>query len=358
MSELKDEFARIRAALDEADRSLAGALEARAKATRDYASLRERDPEGYYALARDVEVIAAIKQRIKTFPAASVESVVREVLSGCAALVAPVRVAYLGPEAGFGHLAGRRHFGTAAELLCLDDVSRIVEEVARARTQFGVVPLETSSEGVVTATLHALSDSELKICAEIPIAASYHLFSKTGNEADVEKIYAARAALAACERNLRTNFPRATTVDVRSGLVAGQMASEDHGAAAVGTEMLIGLYDLRQVRQRIEDQANVETRFAVIGDVLPPRTGTDRTVLALAVHDAPGSLLKALEPFAERGVNLTRLESRPAAASAWRYLFFVELDGHITDRPVLTAVEELRSESRFVKMLGSYPRPS
>ncbi len=357
MGDPKDDFARIRDALDSADAALLDSLEARAQALAEYRTLRERDPEGYYALPRDAEVLSRARERVRVFPSEAVEPVLREVLSASEAMIAPVTVAYLGPEGAFAHTAARRRFGAAAELRSRDSVPEVLEEVERGRAKFGVVPLETSSDGALTATLQGLLRSDARICGELTLPASHHLMSSTGNAQDVEKVYGAPGAIGACERYLRVHFPKATVLDVPSGEVAAQFAREDHGAAAVGTEIIAERYQLRILRERIEDVTGVETRFAVVGNEHPPRTGKDRTVLALAVHDQPGALYRGLQPFADRDINLTRLESRPVQGQTWRYVFFVELDGHVTDRPVLTALEELRGTTRFVKILGSYPRP-
>ena len=352
------ELDRIRAALDSADAALVEALEQRARTILEYRALREKDPDGYYALPRDEDVLAHARDRAKAFPRASVEPVLREVLSATQHLIAPVAVAYLGPEGGFAHAAARRLFGAAAELLARDSVSTVLDEVQRKRASTGIVPLETSTDGALTATLHGLVQAEVRITGEITLPASFHLLSNTGNVQDVDKIYGAPQAIAMCEKYLRTHFPRATVLDVPSGDVAAQFAKEDHGSAAVGTEVIAKHYGMRVVRERIEDVSGVEMRFAIVGHEHPQRTGRDRTVLALATHDAPGALYRALHPFAERDINLTRLESRPVRGQAWKFVFFVELDGHVTDRPVLTALEELRSTTRFVKILGSYPRPA
>ncbi len=220
------------------------------------------------------------------------------------------------------------------------------------------MPLETSSDGALTATLTGLLQADVKIIGELTLPASYHLLSSTGNASDVDKIYGAPSAIAACEGYLRQNHPKATVMDVPSGDVAAQFAKDDHGAASVGTDVTAAAHGLEVVKERIEDYTGVDMRFAIIGNEHPARTGNDRTVLALSVHDEPGALYKALAPFADRGINLTRLESRPGRGTAWRYVFFVELDGHITDRKVLTSVEEIRGKSRMLKVLGSYPRPS
>jgi chorismate mutase/prephenate dehydratase len=339
-----------------ADAALVDALDARARAVREFAELKRAEPELYLALPRDSEVLARGAESVKEFPAASLPVVLREVLSASAAMIAPVRVSYLAPEGGFAHAAARMHFGAAAEFSAADTVDQLIDEVARKRASFGVLPIETSMDGSLSATLHGLARAEPKICAEVEQSSSYHLMSSTGNASDVEKIYGTPAAIAACERFLRATFPKATVIDVPAMADAASFAREDHGAAVVGTDVTASIPELEIVRQRIEDQS-LGVRFAIVGHDLPPRTGHDRTVLALAVHDEPGALHKALRPFADRNINLTRLESRPAQDQAWRYLFFVELDGHVTDRMVLTALEELRAACRFLKVLGSYPRP-
>lgn len=355
---LDDEIAKIKGSLEAADASLVDALNQRAEAVRQLLALKEKHPEGYFRLPRDEEVMRQARERAASFPEQDLEPVLREVLSACAALAAPRSIAYMGTEGSFAHVAARSQFGARATFHAYESVRDVLDEVMRGRASFGILPLETSSDGALTETLHGLAESDTPICAETTLASTYHLLSKTGNASDIEKIYGAPQALAACERFLRTRFARATVLDVPSGDVAAQFAASDHGAAAVGTSILSELHDLRPVHERIEDSAGVETRFAIVGGgTLPSRTGTDRTVLAMAVHDEPGALYNALHPFADRGINLTRLESRPAPGAVWRYLFFVEMDGHVTDRAVLTALEELRRISRHVKVLGSYPRP-
>lgn len=360
MADDKNEFAKVRAAVEEADRLLVSALEARAKAVQEFVELRNRAPDAYYSLPSTADVVQRALESAKQFPPDALERVVREVMGACARMVAPVRVAVLGPEGGFAHLAARRHFGSSAIVEPRESVSEVFDDVERRRSDYGIVPFETSTDGALTATLDALVTSDARICGELTLPCSYDLLSKTGNSADVEKIYATGSAIAACEVGLRRDFPRAALLDVRSSVLAAELAAEDHGAAAVipsacDDEEPEGL---RRIRTRIEDRANVETRFVVIGHDRPTKTRQDRTILALAVGDAPGSLHLALQPFAERGINLTRIESRPARGTSWRYLFIVELDGHMTDRSVLTAIEEVRTASRHVKLLGSYPRPN
>lgn len=360
MADDKSEFVKLRAAVEEADRQLVAALDARAKAVQAFVELRGRTAETYELLPSSADVVQRALESAKSFPHDALEVALREILGACARMIAPLRVTVLGPEGGLTHVAARAQFGSTAEIEARDTVAEVFDDVQGRRCSFGVVPFETSSDGALSATLDALAQSDARICAELTLPSTYDLVSKTGNAGDVEKIYATSAALGACETTLRREFPRATILDVRSALFAAQLASEDHGAAAVlaGFSPEQNPHGLRVVRERVEDRGNVETRFVVIGQERPAKTGQDRTVLALAVGDAPGSLHRALQPFADRGINLTRIESRPARGTSWRYLFILELDGHMTDRGVLTAVEEVRAASRHLKLLGSYPRPT
>ena len=359
-----EELAKIRDAILEADEALVGALDARARAIERYVELRASEPGSYFALPSTAEIVQKALETSTDFPREPLERALREILGACAQMIAPVKVAVHGAPGGFAYVAARAHFGHSAELEARETVADVFEDVERKRVSFGMVPFETSSDGALADTLDGLVKFEPRICAELTIPSTYDLVSRTGNAADVEKIYGTAVALAGCEAGLRREFPKAALLDVRSGLVAAQLAGEDHGSAAV----VAGFHEgegpdrsgntLRRVRERIEDKAGVETRFVVIGHERPRRTSKDRTILALAVGDEPGSLYHALQPFADRGINLTRIESRTARSSSWRYLFILELDGHVTDRSVLTAVDEVRNASRHLKVLGSFPRPS
>jgi chorismate mutase/prephenate dehydratase len=359
MADDRSEFARIRDAVEDADRQLVAALEARARATRAFVELRDRAPESYDSLPPAAAVVQRALESSEQFPRDALEVVMREVVGACARMVAPVEVVALGPEGGFAHVAARRQFGSTARVEVRETVAEVFEVVQRRRGTFGLVPFETSSDGAVSATLDALVQSDCRISGELTLPNTYDLVSVTGNAADVEKIYGTSLALAACEGTLRRDFRRATLLDVRSGLVAAQLASEDHGAAAIvaGFDEASSPQPLRRVRDRIEDRAGIETRFLVVGHERPIRTGQDRTMLALAVGEGPGSLYRALQPFADRNIDLTRIESRPARGTSWRHVFIVELEGHMTDRSVLTAIEDVRAASRHLEVLGSYPRP-
>ncbi len=358
MSDSRDRITQLRTAIDAADNDLVKALDARARAVREIASIKEADPAAFVSLPTSAEVVARLREMRRDFPANALEPVVREVLSASAEMIAPVKVGVLGPAGGFAHVAARAHFGSRALVQALDTVGDVFAALERHGVGYGVVPLETSAEGTLFATLSGLAAGRARITAERSLLAQYHLFSKTGNAGDIEKIYGSASAFAATSRVLKADFARAPQLDMQSGVVAAELAAEDHGAAAVGPELLAELYDLRTVRREVEDDPNVQIRFVILGHESPRRTGRDRTMLALTLGEEPGSLYAALQPFAEREINLTRLESRRVASSGLGELFFVELDGHVSDRPVLTAIEEVKAKSRNVRVLGSYPRPA
>jgi chorismate mutase/prephenate dehydratase len=356
MSNSKQEFERIREAVDAADQTLASALSARAKAMSELSELRAREPDAYHTLPRDTEVISRAIERTPGLPKDALRAVMREVLSASTKLIAPVEVVYAGQAGGFGHLAARTHFGASATLRAVDSAETLVSELERGQAAFGMLPFETSYDGAVTQTLNLLARSDVKICAEVPIRRAFHLLSKSGQRSEVRKIYAASSALTACEKYLSRAFPEATVIDTRSHMVAAERATLEPDAAALGTEVGAELAGLVVIEKFVEDTADLDTRYVAVGSDFPPRTGRDRTAVAVALHDAPGVLIDCLRPFADRRINLYRLETRPARGWEFRYLVLLEVDGHITDRTVLASVEELRTAGRYVKVLGSYPR--
>jgi chorismate mutase/prephenate dehydratase len=346
---------RLRAALEAADNALGDALDARARAVQALGEFKLNAPDAYFTLRRDHEVIARMLERVQVFPKSAVRSVMTEVLSACTQMIAPVDIVYVGQEGGFGNLAARRQFGESANLRSVDSAELALSEIERGRASYAILPFETSNDGAVTASLNLLARSDAKICGEIRVARTFHLISQPGTRDAVRKIYASAGAIAACESFLRQHFPQALIVDVRSGIIAAQHAKDDPEAAALATELVAEGAGLTYVERSIEDSSDLETRYVTVGNDFPPRSGRDRTAIALALHDAPGVLIDCLQPFADRKLNIFRLETRPARGWAFRYLILLEVDGHVTDRPVVSAIEHLRTSSRYVKVLGSYP---
>lgn len=290
------------------------------------------------------------------FPNEAIRSVFREIISASLSLESPMKVAFLGPKATFTHLASLQHFGLSAELVPQKSIPAVFEEVSKGRSLYGVVPVENSTEGMVSHTLDMFMESDLKINAEVLLEVSHDLLSRTGRLEDVKKVYSHPQAIAQCRNWLDENLPGVPVVDVASTALAAQIVGEDYTAAAIASEFAATLYDLKVVRHRIEDQVNNFTRFLVVGRKMADRCGDDKTSLMFSVKDEPGILHRMLEPFAKRGVNLSKIESRPLKKKAWEYIFFLDLAGHISDPVVSDAVQELKNYCQFVKILGSYPR--
>jgi chorismate mutase/prephenate dehydratase len=290
------------------------------------------------------------------FPSDAIRKVFREIISASLSLEQPMKVAFLGPPATFTHAAALQQFGLSAQLVAQKSIPAVFDDVARGRAPDGVVPVENSTEGVVSHTLDMFMESELKINAEILLEISHDLLSRSGRLADVKKIVSHPQALAQCRHWLEENLPDIPLVDVASTALAAQMVVEDESAAAIASEMAASLYGLRTVRKKIEDNPNNFTRFLVIGKNTPEASGKDKTSIMFSVNDEPGILYRMLEPFSQQGINLSKIESRPMKKKAWEYIFFLDMEGHIDDPRVTKAVQELRGYCQFLKVLGSYPR--
>jgi chorismate mutase/prephenate dehydratase len=267
-----------------------------------------------------------------------------------------MKVAFLGPKATFSHLATMQQFGLSAELVPLKSIPAVFEEVEKGKALYGVVPVENSTEGVISHTLDMFMESSLKITAEILLEVHHDLLSRTGRMEDVRKVYSHPQPLAQCRQWLDENLPGIPVVDVASTAAAAQIVSDDYTAAAIASELAGSLYDLKTVRSRIEDQVNNFTRFLVVSRTPTERSGNDKTSVMFSVKDEPGILCRMLEPFARRGINLSKIESRPYKKKAWEYIFFLDLFGHASDPDVAVALDELKECCQFLKILGSYPR--
>ena len=290
------------------------------------------------------------------FPTPALRPVFQEILSACLSLEKGLRVAYLGPEATFTHAAARQQFGLSADLLPERSIEAVFQQVERGRADVGVVPLENSTEGMVGSTLDTLMDSALHISAEIVLAVEQCLLLRPGlDPACVRRVYSHPHALGQCRNWLSTHLPNAETVDCASTADAARMAKGDGAGAALASELAAPLYGLEVARHGIQDQRANFTRFLVVGRSPSAPTGCDRTTLLLRAPDGPGALLGLLEPLAERGLNLSRIESHPTRKKAWDYAFFLDVDGHREDALLAEAIQELATRCDC-RVLGSYPK--
>jgi chorismate mutase/prephenate dehydratase len=253
-------------------------------------------------------------------------------------------------------MAALQQFGLSAELVPQKSIPAVFEDVEKGRAQYGVVPVENSTEGMVSHTLDMFMESDLKIIAEVLLEVSHDLLSRTGRLEDIKKVYSHPQALAQCRHWLEENLPNVPVVDVASTALAAQIVSEDYNAAAIASDSAAALYELKVVKKRIQDQVNNFTRFLVIGKQIAGKSGNDKTSLMFSVKDEPGILSRMLDPFARRGINLSKIESRPLKKKAWEYIFFLDLSGHLSDPEVSEAIDELRHCCQFVKILGSYSK--
>jgi chorismate mutase/prephenate dehydratase len=349
----------LRGRIDALDEALLRLLNDRARLVQSVGDAKRaaRVDGAFYAPEREHAIhgrLAGLNEG--PFPTPALRPVFQEILSACLSLEKGLRVAYLGPEATFTHAAARQQFGLSADLLPERTVASVFQQVERGRADFGVVPLENSTEGMVGSTLDTLMDSELGISAEIVLAVEQCLLLRPGlDPACVRRVYSHPHALGQCRNWLSTHLPGAESVECSSTADAARMAKGDGAGAALASGLAAPLYGLEVARHGIQDQRANFTRFLVVGRNLPPSTGRDRTTLLLQAPDGPGALLHLLEPLARRGLNLSRIESHPTRKKAWDYAFFLDVDGHRDDAPLAAAIQEL-SSGCGLRVLGSYPR--
>ncbi|HJV64151.1 MAG TPA: prephenate dehydratase [Geomonas sp.] len=348
---------KLRQAIDAVDDHILELLNQRAKLVMDVGALKTEAHSEFHVPSREREIYERLTANNPgPFPSDAIRSVFREIISASLALEHPMRVAFLGPKATFSHLAALQQFGLAAELCPERSIPAVFEAVAKGEAYYGVVPVENTTEGMISHTLDMFMESELKINAEVLLEVSHFLLSRTGRFEDVKKVYSHPQPLAQCRKWLAENLPNVPLVDVASTTLAAQIVCEDYTAAAIASEYAASIYNLKVVKARIEDQVNNFTRFLVIGRKIADKSGDDKTSLMFSVRDEPGILHRMLEPFAKRGINLSKIESRPLKKKAWEYIFYLDLTGHISDPEVAEAVQELGTCCQFVKVLGSYPR--
>jgi chorismate mutase/prephenate dehydratase len=353
----KKTLSELRQEIDAVDDRIMATLNQRAAFVLEVGKLKAAGKAEFHVPSREREIYERlISNNPGPFPNEGLKSVFREIISASLALEAPMKVAFFGPKATFTHMAAMQQFGLSAELVPQKSIPAVYEEVEKGRALYGVVPVENSTEGMVSHTLDMFMESELKINAEVLLEIHHYLLSRTGRIEDVKKVCSHPQPIAQCRNWLAENLPNVPVVDVASTAVAAQIVSEDYTAAAIASETAAAMYDLKMVRERIEDQVNNFTRFLVVGKKLAEKSGDDKTSLMFSVKDEVGILYHMLEPFAKRGINLSKIESRPLKKKAWEYIFFLDLMGHISDPVIADAVEELKGCCQFVKVLGSYPR--
>jgi chorismate mutase/prephenate dehydratase len=347
----------LRRRIDGIDDAILDLLEERAEVAAAVAREKRTTGKATYDPEREKRVIERLTARAAgKFPKEAIGSVYRQVMSACLALQEPTRVAYLGPEGGLAHEAARGIFGLSVRYIEQRAPAGVIDAVARGDATYGVVPLETASQGAVPQALDALIERDVHLRAEHILPASQHLLARASASAPYEHVYGPPEALAACRAFLGAQHPEAELREAASPAEAAREALADPRGAAVGGRLLAELYELRVVAERIQERADDATRFVVLGREDAPPTGHDRTTLVFSLNDAPGALSRALDALSREGLSLSRIESRPGKQRPFDYVFFVELGGHRGDPAVARALAALHGECPWMKVLGSYPR--
>ncbi|MFB9066573.1 prephenate dehydratase [Pseudofulvimonas gallinarii] len=352
------DLAQVRAQIDEIDLRIQELIGERARWAQQVGKAKGplKAAVDYYRPEREAQVLRRIIDR-NDGPLSDAEIVrlFREIMSACLAQQQPLKIGFLGPNGTFSEQAARKHFGHSAHGLPLASIEEVFTEVESGNADFGVVPVENSGQGTIQVTLDMFLTSKARICGEVELRVHQYLLSRSGQLADIERVYSHPQSLAQCQAWLRQHLPKAERVPVSSNAEAARRARNADDAAAIAGEAAGHVYHLKAVAGPIEDRPDNTTRFLVIGRELFPPSGNDRTSLLVFVKDQPGALYEVLRPFAEHGVSMNRIESRPSHQGLWQYAFFIDFEGHVEDAPVRAALAELERHAAQVRVLGSYP---
>ena len=351
------ELDELRQGIDRIDDRLLDLLNRRARLAIEIGKAKAQHNLGFYSPRREREIVERLTARNPgPFPNEALRAAYQEILSASLSLEMPLRVAFLGPRATFTHLACLEHFGRSAQFLPLSNIGDVFEEVQRDRVEFGVIPIENSTEGVIGYTLDLFMECEVKIFAEILLDISLDLLSRSERLDQIRRVYSHPHALAQCRNWMESHLKDVEVIDVQSTAKASEIAAGEPRSAAVASSFAAKLYDLNVLERKIQDNPYNYTRFLVIHKNDAERTGNDKTSLMFSVRDDVGALHIALRPFSEHGINLTKIESRPHKKRAWEYVFFVDILGHRTDTSFRAAMVDFQKICSDIKMLGSYPR--
>lgn len=356
----KKELEKVRSQIDKLDEQIQSLINERAARAEQVARIKMDmgdDTGDYYRPEREAEILRKYRDRNKgPLSDSEIVRLFREIISACLAHERPMTIAYLGPEGTFTHAATMKHFGHSIRTLALDAIDVVFREVESGDANYGVVPIENSTEGVVNHTLDMFVRSPLHICGEIELRVEHHLLSMSQSLDDIREVYAHHQAIAQCREWLETHLPHARHVVYSSNAEAARIAKDVQGAAAIASEAAAERYGLESIAKNIEDEPGNTTRFLVIGEKYAGRSGEDKTSLLISVHNRAGALHRLLLPLVRNDISMTRIESRPSRRSMWEYVFFVDFEGHVEDENVSAALKELESETTMLRVLGSYPR--
>ncbi len=353
---MDDKLKPLRQQIDAIDTQILDLLNQRARVAQQVGHVKAETNAPVFRPEREAQVLRSVAERNPgPLPGTDIQTIFREVMSACRALEKRVTVAYLGPVGTFSEQAVYQQFGSAVEGMPCASIDEVFRATEAGTADFGVVPIENSSEGVVNRTLDLLLQTTLTISGEVSIQVHHSLMTRSGTMAGVKVICAHSQALAQCQVWLNQNYPNIERMAVASNGEAARLAGEDSAVAAIASEIAGQKYSLQIVKAHVQDDPHNRTRFAVIGRLQTAPSGKDQTSLVLSVPNKAGAVHNLLAPLAKHGVSMTRFESRPARMGTWEYYFYVDVEGHVEDGKVADALDELKDNAAFFKVLGSYP---
>jgi len=360
LSHSDDTLEDLRQQIDAVDERLLELISQRAELASEVARVkRQNGDEGcFYRPEREAQILRAVIEKNRgPLSGEEMARLFREIMSACLALEKPLNIAYLGPEGTFTQAAALKHFGHSVTTRSLANIDEVFREVESGDCDYGVVPVENSTEGVINYTLDLFINSPLHICGEVELRIHHHLLAAPGQALDgIERIYAHQQALSQCRRWLDSELPGVERVPVNSNAEAARRVAAEPGTAAIAGEAAAEYYRLHILARSIEDEPDNTTRFLIIGRQDTPPSGDDKTTLLFTTPNRSGALYQMLAAFAERDISMTRIESRPSRRGMWDYVFFVDVQGHHQAPDLAAALAALEERASMVKLLGSYPR--
>lgn len=353
----------MRTKIDAIDDEIGRLISARAACAQEVAEVKKTSLSAdaqisFYRPEREAQVLRkAMEQNKGPLSNEEIARLFREIMSACLALENPVKVAFLGPEGTFTQQAALKHFGQSAVSLPFSAIDEVFREVEAGAVNYGVVPVENSTEGIVNHTLDNFMGSNLKICGEVELRIHHNLLvSHVTSTKDISRIYSHSQSLAQCRKWLDAHYPKAERIAVNSNAEAAKRLKGEWNAAAIAGSMAAELYDLKMLAEKIEDQPDNSTRFLIIGSQAVPPSGVDKTSIVVAMRNEPGALYNLLEPFHRYNIDLTRVETRPSRTGVWNYVFFIDFAGHANDVLISEVLQEVATRCADLKLLGSYPK--
>ncbi len=353
----------LRNRIDAIDDDIGRLISARAECAQQVAEVKKASLSGdekisFYRPEREAQVLRkAMDRNLGPLSNEEMARLFREIMSACLALENPVKVAFLGPEGTFTQQAALKHFGQSAVAIPFAAIDEVFREVEAGAVQYGVVPVENSTEGVVNHTLDNFMTSNLKICGEVELRIHQNLLvSDVTNVDSISRIYSHSQSLAQCRKWLDAHYPKSERIAVSSNAEAAKRLKGEWNAAAIAGSMAADLYGLKILAEKIEDSPDNSTRFLIIGSQAVPVSGVDKTSIVVAMRNEPGALHNLLEPFHRHSIDLTRVETRPSRTGVWNYVFFIDFAGHSQDPLISEVLKEVATHCADLKLLGSYPK--